>query len=247
VAIEILKNVLSGLSKVRAKVHEAKTKAESAISLIDKAKGEVGQLLVKVEKAKSAAEALEKERALVLSDAQAKLLSQVKAVVADAFSLADRSINAARKSGNDESIEKAVEARSKASKALSLIDIGDSSEALLFCVESKILAEQSRYLSMPVEARLEIESWKSLSKSSDSMSFYDRKKIPWPMIPKGTKRLSDHWNFSGKGWRFGKGAKLSFTDRELNDTWILAEYRDGVWYPIRMYSDVEDDLGADVS
>ena len=78
----------------------------------------------------------------------------------------------------------------------------------------------------------EISSWKILSKSPYSYSFYNAKNISWGSKPEGSLRISDHWNFESCG---DKHCKLDTTEEYLYNTWILARYENGIYKELKRF------------
>lgn len=85
---------------------------------------------------------------------------------------------------------------------------------------------------LPDEVVDELLSWKKISKSPYSLSFYNDFGIAWDSKPEGSLRLSDHWNFESRG---KVHCKLNTTDEYISKTWILARYENGIYVEIKRY------------
>lgn len=104
---------------------------------------------------------------------------------------------------------------------------------------NQILIYISALRSLPDEYRDLIRSWEDVQKSPYSRSFYSSKDKTWDHTPDGCERISDHWNFRGKGNR-GSQVRHCRTDRPItNGThWTHAIYsaKDDLWHVVSSYS-----------
>lgn len=91
---------------------------------------------------------------------------------------------------------------------------------------------ERRIDSLPKEAATEVRSWKTISRSPYSDSFYNSKNISWTSKPEGSLRLSDHWNFESYGEIH---CKLDTTDEYISGVWILARYENGIYHEIKRF------------
>ena len=72
---------------------------------------------------------------------------------------------------------------------------------------------------LPTAFRRELASWKTISKSPYSDSFYNIEGKTWGNTPQGIIRISDHWNF------YSQGERHCVTDRPVreNTHWVKAQ------------------------
>lgn len=85
---------------------------------------------------------------------------------------------------------------------------------------------------LPAAAAAEVRSWKIISKSPYSNSFYNANGISWDSKPEGSLRLADHWNFESCG---AIHCKLNTTSEYITGTWILARYEKGVYVELKRF------------
>ena len=87
-------------------------------------------------------------------------------------------------------------------------------------------------LSLPLKAQEIVKKWRIISMSPYSTSFYNKNGITWGKKPNGSLRLSNHWNFYSQGEIH---CKLNTTNNYLSNTWILAEYNNGIYKEIQRF------------
>ncbi|MGE5943664.1 MAG: ArdC family protein [Flavobacteriales bacterium] len=92
--------------------------------------------------------------------------------------------------------------------------------------------KMSRYAfsNMPDAAIDEIKSWKVISKSPYSHSYYNDICKSWDYTAENSYRISDHWNFVSRGETHAK------TDKKVkNGNWVMAQYKNGIYHVIKDY------------
>lgn len=83
---------------------------------------------------------------------------------------------------------------------------------------------------MPDALIEEIKTWKIISKSPYSHSYYNDACKSWNYTTEGSLRVSDHWNFVSWGETH---CPTNVPVKDMN--WILAQYKDGVYHVIKDY------------
>lgn len=78
---------------------------------------------------------------------------------------------------------------------------------------------------MPQVLRNEINSWKHVSKSPYSNSFYNMSGKTWDNTPQGILRIADHWNFESRG----KTHCRTNVEVPNNTHWALGRYNNGTY------------------
>jgi hypothetical protein len=92
---------------------------------------------------------------------------------------------------------------------------------------NRILARASQVLPAPLFK--ELLSWKTISKSPYSNSYYNSTGISWSGKPEGSLRISDHWNF------YSQGATHCKTDVVKYSGWECLQYHEGRYYTQEEY------------
>lgn len=79
---------------------------------------------------------------------------------------------------------------------------------------------------IPEEIKAMMKNWYVITKSPYSESFYSSDQISWSFKPKGSYRVSDHWNFKRRNGRLH-----CVTDQEVVDKEdvSIARYENGIY------------------